>query len=274
MGSIRAKMPDIGGGDVSLKYIPLLILAGLMALVFGLGLHRHLSLDALIANRAAMRLLVEQNWLLAIGVFAAGYAVSVALSIPGAVFLTIGSGAVFGGLLGGSIAVTAATAGAMTVFQIARTSAGSWIVSRAGPGLARLIATFNTDAASYLLFLRLVPVFPFALVNLAPALAGVRLRTFAWTTFVGIVPGTFAFAFAGAGLDSILAKQALERQTCLAAGRSDCAQNLGLSAFVTGELLLAFAVLGIVALIPVVWRRIWGKEKATAAQKGNGGGSR
>lgn len=251
---------------MGLKYLPLLLLAGVMALVFGLGLHRHLSLEALVANRAAMRLFVEQNWLLAIGAFAVTYAVAVALSIPGAVFLTIGGGAIFGGLLGGAISVTAATLGAIMLFQIARTSVGTWLARRAGPGLSRLLASFQKDAVSYLLFLRLVPVFPFALVNLAPALAGVSLRTFTWTTLLGILPGTFAFAFAGAGLDSILARQAAERAACLAAGRGDCAHRLGLDAFVTRELLLAFALLGLVALIPVVWRRIWGKGGPGAAK--------
>jgi uncharacterized membrane protein YdjX (TVP38/TMEM64 family) len=250
-----------------LKYLPVVVIAGLVALVFGLGLHRHLSLDALLANREMIRLYVEKHWILALVAYAATYAVTVALSIPGGVFLSIGSGAIFGAWTGGAVSVTAATIGAVTVFQIARTAVGNWLAQRAGPALTRLIAGFRDDAASYLLFLRFVPVFPFALVNLAPALAGVSLRTFAWTTFVGIIPGTFAFAFAGAGLDSILARQALEKHACLAAGRSDCAQSLGLGAFLTPELLLAFVVLGLVALIPVVWRRIWGGGKMDAAKK-------
>jgi uncharacterized membrane protein YdjX (TVP38/TMEM64 family) len=259
----------LGGnrGGERLKYIPLLIVAGLMALVFSLGLHRYLSLDALIANREIMRLYVEQHWFAALAAYAATYAVTVALSIPGGVFLSIGSGAIFGALVGGATSVIAATIGAIAVFQIARTAIGSWLAQRAGPALTRLIASFRDDAASYLLFLRFVPAFPFALVNLAPALAGVSLRIFAWTTFVGIIPGTFAFAFAGAGLDSILESHALEKQACLTAGRSACSQTLGLGAFVTPQLLLAFTVLGLVALIPVAWRRIWGTGKTDAAEK-------
>ncbi|MGL4975055.1 MAG: TVP38/TMEM64 family protein, partial [Bosea sp. (in: a-proteobacteria)] len=115
---------------------------------------------------------------------------------------------------------------------------------------------FREDAASYMLFLRLVPVFPFWLVNLAPALAGVPLSTFLWTTLVGIVPGTFAFAFAGAGLDSVVAAQAAARASCLAAGRTDCSAGLDLKALVTPQLLTAFALLGLVALVPVIWRKL------------------
>jgi uncharacterized membrane protein YdjX (TVP38/TMEM64 family) len=250
-----------------LKYLPVVVIVGLMALVFSLGLHHHLTLDALVANRGVMRLYVEKHWVVALAAYATTYAVTVALSVPGAVFLTIGSGAIFGAWVGGATSVAAATLGAITVFQIARTAVGNWLAQRAGPMLTRLIASFKDDAASYLLFLRFVPVFPFALVNLAPALAGVSLRTFAWTTFIGIIPGTFAFAFAGAGLDSILARQALEKQACLTAGRSDCVHSLSLGSFVTRELLLAFAVLGLVALIPVVWRRIWGGSKMDAVKK-------
>lgn len=250
-----------------MKYLLLLLVSGLVAVVFGLGLHHHLSLDALLANREMMRLYVEKHWIPALAAYATIYAVTVALSVPGGVYLTIGSGAIFGAWTGGMVSVVAATIGAILVFQIARTAIGGWFARRAGPVLSRLIAGFRNDAASYLLFLRFVPVFPFALVNLAPALAGVSLRTFAWTTFIGIIPGTFAFAFAGAGLDSILARHMLEKHACQSAGRSDCAQGLGLNAFLTRELLLAFMVLGLVALIPVVWRRIWGAGKMDAAKE-------
>lgn len=250
-----------------MKYIPLLIVTILMAVVFSLGWHRHLSLDMLVANRDIMRKYVETHWLLALGAYAGAYIAVVALSVPGGVFLTIGGGAVFGALTGGTTAVLSATIGAILVFQIARTAIGGWLAGRAGPRLSRLIAEFNHDAASYLLFLRLVPAFPFALVNLAPALAGVKLWTFAWTTFIGIVPGTLAFAFAGAGLDSIVARHAQEKLACLKAGDSLCTQTLGLGAFITPELLLAFAVLGLVALIPVVWRRIWVTGKLNVAKQ-------
>ena len=121
------------------------------------------------------------------------------------------------------------------------------------------------DAASYLLFLRLVPAFPFWLVNLAPALLGVPLRTFVWTTAVGIIPGTFAYSFAGAGLDSIAAAQKQAFLACVATGATDCKAHIYLHQLVTKELVLAFAALGVVALIPVVIKRWRARRTAGAA---------
>jgi uncharacterized membrane protein YdjX (TVP38/TMEM64 family) len=156
-----------------------------------------------------------------------------------------------------------ATLGAIIVFLIACTSVGDALVQRAGPRLKRLADGFREDAFSYLLFLRLVPVFPFWLVNLAPPLFGVPLKTFALATAIGIVPGTFAFAFAGAGLDSVIAAQKAAKQACIAAGGSDCYLHIDLHALVTPKLLVAFAVLGLVALIPVVLRRWYGHRLKT-----------
>jgi uncharacterized membrane protein YdjX (TVP38/TMEM64 family) len=121
---------------------------------------------------------------------------------------------------------------------------------------------FRADAFSYLLFLRLVPIFPFWLVNLVPALAGVRLPVFAAATAIGILPGTFAFAFVGAGLTSVITAQGTAYRACLAAGRSDCRLDFDLKAAVTPELLIALAALGVLALIPVVVKRLRARSPA------------
>jgi uncharacterized membrane protein YdjX (TVP38/TMEM64 family) len=107
------------------------------------------------------------------------------------------------------------------------------------------------------MFLRLVPIFPFWLVNLVPALAGVSLRTFVAATALGMIPGTFAFTFVGAGLESVVAAQEAAYQACLAAGRPECRLNFNLKSVITPEILAALAALGVLALIPVVvtrWR--------------------
>jgi uncharacterized membrane protein YdjX (TVP38/TMEM64 family) len=179
----------------------------------------------------------------------------VALSLPGAVFLTVFGGFLFGWLLGGVTTVVAATIGAVIVFLIARTSVGDALGRRAGPRLKRIAKGFREDAFAYLLFLRLVPAFPFWLVNLAPALFGMPLRSFALATAVGILPGTFAFAFAGAGLDSVIVAQKAAKQACLAAGGGDCMMRVDLHALVTPKLVIALGALGVVSLIPVLLRR-------------------
>jgi uncharacterized membrane protein YdjX (TVP38/TMEM64 family) len=106
------------------------------------------------------------------------------------------------------------------------------------------------------LFLRLVPLFPFWLVNLVPALCGVRLATFVTATVVGIIPATFAFAFVGAGLDSVIVAQQAAYRACLAAGRTDCRLEFHMHAALTPELLTALVALGLLALIPVAVKRI------------------
>jgi uncharacterized membrane protein YdjX (TVP38/TMEM64 family) len=111
---------------------------------------------------------------------------------------------------------------------------------------------FREDATSYLLFLRLTPLFPFWLVNAVPAILGVNFVTFAWTTFVGIIPGTVAFGFAGEGLRSIVADRAV---ACMA-GIDPCGQPLAAGDLVTTEILIAFALLGLVSLLPVLLRRV------------------
>ncbi len=126
--------------------------------------------------------------------FVALYAAVVALSLPGGAVLTMAGGFLFGWLLGGLASIVGATIGASIVFLIARSALGEFLAARAGPWLSRFRQGFQDDAFSYLLFLRLVPIFPFWLVNLAPALLGVGFVTYVATTFLGIIPGTFAYS--------------------------------------------------------------------------------
>jgi uncharacterized membrane protein YdjX (TVP38/TMEM64 family) len=244
------------------RYLPLILLAAAMAGAYAAGLHRYLSFDAIIEHRDWLKQAVKANKALALLAYLGVYAACVALSLPGAVLLTLLGGFLFGGVLGGIAAVLAATAGAIVVFLVARSAFGEALQRKAGPALARILEGFKSEAASYLLFLRLVPAFPFWLVNLAAAIGGVKLPVFAWTTLVGIIPGTLAFAVAGAGLDSVIAAQGEARTACQAAGRADCAGGLDLKAIVTPELLIAFGLLGCVALIPVIWRRISKRRQA------------
>ena len=119
--------------------------------------------------------------------------------------------------MGGLASIAAATIGAIVVFLIAR-SALRRAACRPGRPLAceSLRQGFQEDAFNYLLFLRLVPIFPFWLVNLAPALLGVSLSTYALATLIGIIPGTFAYSIAGKGLDSVIVAQQAAHQSCLA----------------------------------------------------------
>jgi uncharacterized membrane protein YdjX (TVP38/TMEM64 family) len=224
-------------------------------LVVATGLHRELSFATLIRHRAAINAFVADHSLAAFVSFVALYIGVVALSIPGAAVLTVSGGLLFGPLVGALGAFIGATTGASIIFLIARSALGGWLVRRAGPFAEKLADGFRRGAFSYLLFLRLIPLFPFWLVNIAPALFGVRFALFVGATVIGIIPLTFAFALFGAGLDSAIAAQASAYEACLAAGREPCQIDFDLRVALTPELITALAVVAVVALVPLVVKR-------------------
>ncbi len=215
-----------------------------------------LSLEALLRHRDAIDAFVVRHQVLAVLAYIGIYIVVVALSVPGAAFLTVCGGFMFGVLTGASAAVFGATIGATCVFLVARTAFGEPLLRRAGPRAAKLAEGFRQDAFSYLLFLRLVPAFPFFLVNLVPAIAGVRLLPFVAATALGVIPGSVAFAFAGTGLDSVIVAQKRIYDACIAAGRADCQLAFDTKDILTPQLLGALVALGVLALVPVVVRRL------------------
>lgn len=243
------------------RWFPLAVIVAAAVAVWSSGLTSYLSLESISQNRDLLMEKVNTNRGFALLIFACVYIATIALSLPGGVFLTIIGGFLFGWLLGGAFAIVAATVGAGVIFLVARTALGEIFAARAGPWLEKLRGGFQEDAISYLLFLRLVPVFPFWLVNLAPALLGMRLGPYLLGTLVGIIPGTFAFAFAGAGLDSIIEAQRYAYMACRlkveeAGGHGICNFTLDPASLLTNEIIIAFVALGIVSLIPVVVKRL------------------
>jgi uncharacterized membrane protein YdjX (TVP38/TMEM64 family) len=214
-----------------------------------------LSLEALLRHREAIDSFVTGYRVLAVMAYIGVYIVAVALSVPGGIFLTVCGGFLFGLVVGASAAVIGATIGATLIFLVARTALGEPLLRRAGPRAATLAEGFRDDAFSYLLFLRLVPAFPFFLVNLVPAFAGVRLLPFVTATALGIIPGCAVYAFAGTGLDSIIAAERTSYNACLAAARSDCQIAFNGMDILTPQLLGALVALGLLALVPVAVRR-------------------
>jgi uncharacterized membrane protein YdjX (TVP38/TMEM64 family) len=242
------------------RYLPLALLAAGMVAVFATGAHRLLSLETIVAYRDRLQALVEHYGPMSVIAYSAVYVTAVALSVPGAVFLTVLGGFLFGWLFGGTVAAISATLGAILVFLIARTSIGDILVRKAGPRLSKLADGFRRDAFPYLLFLRLLPVMPFWLTNLAAALFGVRPQTFALATAIGILPATFTFAVAGSGLDSVIAAQKAVYKACKASGRTDCSFDLDISTILTPQILAAFAALGVMALLPILVKRWRGRS--------------
>jgi uncharacterized membrane protein YdjX (TVP38/TMEM64 family) len=231
----------------------------LFAIAYGLGWHRELSFETLIRNHAAIHGFVTAHEALALTAFFAIYVLVVSLSLPGGAILSVIGGYLFGPVLGGGAAYLGALAGATIIFLLARSAVGEFLTRRAGRFAAKLADGFRADAFNYLLFLRLVP-FPFWLVNLAPALFAVSLRTFIAATAIGIVPATLAYSFFGASLGGVMAAEQAQYDACLAAGRSGCSVDFDLSHVFTPTLLVALAAIGVLALIPVGARRVWRRK--------------
>jgi uncharacterized membrane protein YdjX (TVP38/TMEM64 family) len=248
------------------RFLPLAIVAALTALVFAMGWHRHLSIETLVRYRTEIDQFVDTHRLAAVGAYMAIYVAVVSLSIPGAFVLTITGGILFGVIVGGLAAIVSATIGATVIYLIARSAFGEQLLRRAGPYGAKLADGFRADAFNYLLFLRLVAIVPFWLVNLAAALFDIPLATFAAATLIGIIPATFTFAFVGAGLDSVIAAQQATYEACRAAGRSDCRLDFDVRSALTPELVLSLVALGVLALVPVVVRRWRARAPAAGAQ--------
>lgn len=159
-----------------------------------------LNYAALQENHRALEAWRDRNAALAVLLFAVAYIGAVAFSVPGAVWLTLVGGFLFGIAGGAALVVVSATIGATLIFLAARTILAEPLRARAAGWIGRLERGFRQGEASFLLIMRLVPAVPFWIANLAPAFLGARTRTFVWTTFLGIIPGTLVFVSIGAGL--------------------------------------------------------------------------
>ncbi len=217
-----------------LKLTVAALFIGALVAFFSLGGEQYLSLEAIKNNRDNLLAYTENHYLVAILLAILIYTASTAFSIPGATLLSLTVGFLFGRWVGTVVILLAATLGATLVFLAARYLFAETARQKLNSGLAaRLINGFNDNAFNYLLFLRLVPLFPFWLVNLAPAFTPIKVRTYVIGTAIGILPGCFVFANLGQSL-----------------GRIDSLNQL-----VSTETLFAFALLGLFALLPVLIKK-------------------
>jgi uncharacterized membrane protein YdjX (TVP38/TMEM64 family) len=221
------------------KYSPILIIVIGMAIIYFSGVYQYLSLDTLRMYHKSLKSYVAMHPIAVPLVYCLTYITTTALSIPGAIFLTLLGGYLFPQPFSTIFVVFSATCGATLIFLAARTALEEVLKKKAGPFLKKMEKGFQEDAASYLLFLRFVPLFPFWLVNIAPAFFGVPLFTFVWTTFLGILPGTLVFTLAGAGLEQIFESNA----------------PFTLNSIFNTQIKIALVILGITALVPVVLKK-------------------
>lgn len=222
-----------------LRFLPLIILGGAIIAAYSFGLHEYLTLESIKAQKEEFKGLIDASPVLAPLAFIGIYALAVALSLPIATFLTLLGGFLFGAVQGTFMVVGAATIGATIIFLVAKTSLGTTLREKAGPLYDKVEGNMKDNAMGYLFFMRLVPIFPFVLVNILPALFNVPLRIFVFTTFLGILPGSAVFVYFGQQLGEINA----------------------LGDLVRPELLMAFAMLGVFALIPTLYTQYKNKKK-------------
>jgi uncharacterized membrane protein YdjX (TVP38/TMEM64 family) len=221
------------------RLAPLAALVAILVLFFALRLDRYVSFAALREHRAALGQFVEAHGALAALLFVVVYVIAVAASLPGGAVLSVAGGFLFGTLAGTVYVVIGATLGATALFLAARSAFGDGLRRRMGTLGDRMAGELAANAFSYLLVLRLVPLFPFWLVNLVPAFAGVPLRTYVLATFIGILPGSFVFVSIGSGLGAVF----------------DRGETPDLSIIFSRAVLVPLIGLALLALIPVIYRR-------------------
>jgi uncharacterized membrane protein YdjX (TVP38/TMEM64 family) len=227
------------------RLLPLIaIVAAGIACYFVFDLGQFFSFAALSEHRQDLLAWRDDNQTLAMATFVVIYSAVVALSLPGGVWMTLTGGFLFGLVEGTGCAVLGATLGAALVFLIARYALADFFHAKAGPTVRKMEAGFCDNALSYLLFLRLVPLFPFWLVNLVPAILGMPLRTFVIGTFFGIIPGTFVFNSVGNGLGRLF----------------DAGEMPDLGIIFEPEILFPIIGLAVLSLVPIAYKKFRGGE--------------
>ena len=222
------------------RLAPLAVLVVGLFIFFALGLDHYLSFDALRENRDHLTTFVADNLVAAALIYGVTYIVVVAFSLPVGAVLSLAGGFLFGTATGSILTVIGATIGATLLFLAAKTALADVLRAKAGPAVQRMRKGFQANAFSYLLFLRLIPLFPFWLVNLVPALLNVRPAIYIGATFIGIIPGTVVYVSVGNGLGAVL----------------DSGQDPDLGIIFQPEILWPLIGIAVLSLAPILYKRL------------------
>lgn len=212
-------------------------IATVIIVAWRLGAFEFLSLETLRTRRGELSAYVDSHRIVSFAIYMAIYATATAMALPGVMWITISGGFLFGLTLGTVGTTLGATSGALVLFLMARYLFAESLRARTGPFLKRFEDGFQRDAFFYLLGMRVMPIVPFFIANIAPAFLGVRASLFVLTTALGILPGVLAYAWIGAGLGAAF----------------DAGQTPDLGTF-AGELAPAFVALGLLSLAPALLR--------------------
>ena len=235
-------MTDSAESSSPLVKIVILGILGLgLGAFFYFDVGQYFSLEALKANRDDLLAYTNANFAVAVILYVAVYILQTGFSLPGGALMTLTGGFLFGSVLGTIFVNIGATTGATLAFLAARYVLRDWVERKFGKRIEPIQAGFAQNAFSYLLTLRLIPAFPFFLVNLVSGLTRIPLGTYVIGTSIGIIPGSFVYAFAGRQLGSINS----------------------LAEIASPPVLLAFTFLGLLALVPILHRKFVGRKKFT-----------
>jgi uncharacterized membrane protein YdjX (TVP38/TMEM64 family) len=199
----------VGAGAHVRRWAPLVVVLGAAAAVYASGVNRYVSLDELRLRHDELKAFVSDHFWLSLMAYTAVFALITATAIPGAVFVQLAGGLLFGAAVGGTATALAATAGAVAIYFAARSAFGDQLRERAmrSGGVARRWSEgLHRDAFWYLLGLRLPPVVPFVLVNIVAGLAAVPLRSYVAATLLGVWPSCLVYGSIGMGLDRTFAR--------------------------------------------------------------------
>jgi len=226
------------------QWLPLLLILIIFILIFSTGLNTYLSFESLKKHHTFLLAWTHGHVYLSALIFVVIYTLAVAVSIPGATFLTLLGGFLFGSVFGSMLVVISATMGATLLYFAVKSSLGNWFAHKAAGWSGRMRQGFQKHAFCYLLFLRLVPIFPFWVINIVPSILGVRASTFVIATFLGIIPGSVIYVMLGSGLNHILASN----------------QTPNLSILLDSKVLYPLLVLAVLSLLSVIYQTFFQKR--------------
>jgi len=229
------------------RFAPIALVLIALGSFFALGGQQYFNIETLKENRELLTAFVGNNFLISLLGFMALYAVLVAISFPGASILSVFGGFLFGTLTGAFGIVVGATVGATLIFLAARYALGDSLSKKAGPYMQKFEAGLKENEFAYMFILRLIPAFPFFIVNLVPALFDVKIRNYIITTFLGIMPGSLVYASVGAGVGAIF----------------DAGEEVKLTGLMTQPKILG-PIIGLIALsmMPIIYNKMKARKTA------------
>jgi len=234
------------------RLLPLAIIAAALGAFFLLGGPKYISLSSLRDHKDTLAGFVENNFVTAILGFTLAYAVLTAISVPGAWVLSLLGGFLFGTFVGGGAIVIGATIGATAIFLAARYAIGDFLKRKtSGNYMKKFEKGLKENELSYLFILRLIPIFPFFVVNFAPALFNVKVRNYVLSTFFGIMPGSFVYASVGQGLETILAEGGKESLSGI---------------MLQPKILIPICGLIALSVLPILYKKFFGKPGPSKAE--------